>query len=240
MNIRKKIENIEFKFKLYQIKKLDFSNQMINNNEMYFIFQYDYINLEYLNLENNNITDEGLKALMNYSLKNLKYLNISNNPITDGGLTHLKYLSNLNELLLLNMDKLSDDYFAFLQSNYFIEKLKILNCDKKKLILENVTQNYNNFLLPNLTTVKLISDIFNFHKHLKDLFLLDNICSRIIELDLSNNWLNDNGMIRLTKNIHLFKKIEIINLENTKITTESIKYIDNLEMLNIKIDLLIV
>ena len=42
-------------------------------------------------------------------------------------------------------------------------------------------------------------------------------------------------MLRLTKNIHLFKKIEIINLENTKITTESIKYIDNLEKLNIKI-----
>ena len=45
MDIKKKIENIEFKFKLYQIKKLDFSNEIINDDEMHFIFKCDYINL---------------------------------------------------------------------------------------------------------------------------------------------------------------------------------------------------
>ena len=83
LNIKKKIENIEFKYKLYHIKKLDFNNINFNDDEMYFIFQYDLINLEYLDLQNKNITNKGIKALQNKSLINLKYLNLSNNHITD-------------------------------------------------------------------------------------------------------------------------------------------------------------
>ena len=186
-------------------------------------------------MENNNITDKGIKALLNDSLRKIKYLNISNNPITDEGLTYLKNLSNLDELILLNMDKLSEDYFAFLQSNSFIKTLKNLKCDKKRLTLKHITRNYNNFFRPNLTTVKMISQNMEIQRELKYLLILDKIISRIIELDLSHTGLIDNGMLRLTKNIHLFKTIEIINLENTKITTESIKYIDQIEKQNIKI-----
>ena len=263
LDIRTKIESIEFKLKLYQIKKLDFSKEIINDEEMYFIFDYDYINLEYLNLENKNLTDKGIRALLNNSLENIKFLNISNNPITDEGLIYLKYLSNLNELLLLNMDKLSDDYFAFLQVNSFIDEIKSFKCDKKRLTLNYVNINYNNFSLPNLTSLKMISPKMEIQKNLKELILLDNIISRIIELDLSNTDLIDNGMLRLSKNIQFFKKIETINLEYTvnininsiinklqdiiiiyninkdiycaKITTESIKHIDKIEKQNIKI-----
>ena len=235
MDIRKKIENIELRFKLCRMKKLDFSQDIINDDEMYFIFQYDYINLEYLNLENSNITDKGIKALLNDSLRKIKYLNISNNPITDDGLTYLKHLSNLEELILLNMDKLSEDYFAFLQLNNFISDMKNLKCDKKRLTLKHITRNYNNFFLPNLTTVKIISQNLEIQRELKYLLILDKIISRIIELDLSHTGLIDNGMLRLTKNIHFFKKIEIINLENNRITTESIKYIDQIEKQKIKI-----
>ena len=42
-------------------------------------------------------------------------------------------------------------------------------------------------------------------------------------------------MFRLVKNIFVFKKIKHINLENTQLTTESQKYIDQLNKLNIKI-----
>ena len=86
---------------------------------MYFIFQYDYVNLEYLDLKKKNLTNKGLKALQNKSLKNVKYLDISNNNITDEGLKYLNELNGLNELILLNMNKLSDDYFLSLQSNDF-------------------------------------------------------------------------------------------------------------------------
>ena len=227
--------DVELRFKLYQIKKLDFSNQIINNNDMYYIFQYDYINLEYLNLENKNITDKGMKALLNKSLGNINYLNLSNNPITDEGLTYFEYLSNLNELILLNMDKLSDDYFESLETNIFITKLNILKCDKRKLTLKRVSPNYNNFSLPNFTSLKMTTPPLEIKRELKMLFTLENIASRIIELDLSNTNLNDNGMLRLSKNIHFFKKIETINLENTKITNESIKYIDKIESQKIKI-----
>ena len=87
--------------KLYQIKKLDFTEQNITDDEMHFIFQYDYVNLEYLDLKKKNLTNKGLKALQNKSLKNVKYLDISNNNITDEGLKYLNELNGLNELILL-------------------------------------------------------------------------------------------------------------------------------------------
>ena len=121
------------------------------------------------------------------------------------------------------MNKLSDDYFSSLQSNSFIYGLNILKCDKKKLTLKFVDSNYNNFIFPNLKSLKFISENVKVQKYLKILFSLNNICSRIIELDLSDTGITDNGMLRLTKNILVFKNIKHINLENTQITTESQK-----------------
>ena len=74
MNIKSNIESFEFRLKLYQIKKLDFTEQNITDDEMHFIFQYDYINLKYLNLQKNNLSNEGIKALQNKSLKSLSQL----------------------------------------------------------------------------------------------------------------------------------------------------------------------
>ena len=135
MDIRKKIEKIEMKYKLYQIEKLDFNKQDINDDEMNFIFQYDYINLKYLDIQNKKLTNKGIRALQNESLKNIEYLNLSNNNINDIGLTYLNYLSNLKELVLFNMNYLSDDYFLSLEENFFINKI-ILRCDKKKIIFK--------------------------------------------------------------------------------------------------------
>ena len=205
-DIKKKIENIEFKYKLYHIKKLDFNNININDDEMHFIFQYDLINLEYLDLQNKNITNKGIKALQNKSLINLKYLNLSNNHITDDGLKYLNELNNITELMLLNMDKLSDDYFLSLQKNYFVNKMKNLICDKKNLTLEGVNDNYNDFNLPNLVSIKIVDNSIKIHLNLRKLFEMDKICSKIKTLDLSNSSLTDNGMLRLTK-IFLFLKI---------------------------------
>ena len=52
INIKNYIESFEFKLKLYQIKKLDFTEQNITDNEMHFIF---YVNLEYLDLKKKKI-----------------------------------------------------------------------------------------------------------------------------------------------------------------------------------------
>ena len=234
LNIKNIIENIEMKFHLSQIKILDFSNIKINEIEMNFFFQYCK-NLKYLNLENINLTNQGLKALQNENLKNLKYLNLSNNNITNVGLTYLDYFSNLTELVLFNMNNLSEDYFLFLQENTNFYKINILRCDKQKLFLKFVHPNYNNFVLPNLTFLKIIENSIKIHLILKELFQLDKICSQIKELDLSNTGMTDNGMLRLTKNISVFKNIELINIENTKITTYSNKYFEQIQKQNIKI-----
>lgn len=59
----------------------------------------------FLDLGNKIFTNKGIKALQNKSLTNLKYLNLSNTNITDSGLKCLNELNNLNELVLLNIDK---------------------------------------------------------------------------------------------------------------------------------------
>ena len=232
-DIKKSIENIEFKLNFHYIKKIDFINREINDSDMSFIFQYGFSNLEYLNLENNNITNKGMKHLMNKSLINIKYLNLSNNPIDDQGLTFLNYLYNLNELILYDMDKLSEDYFSSLESNSFINRINDFKCDKNKLTLKYINSNYNNFFLPNLTCLKIISKIS--YDALEKLITLNNICSKIIYLDLSNTSLTDEGLYLLNKNISIFKKIEEINLLNNNFTSKKEKYLTELRKQKIKI-----
>ena len=234
-DIKKRIENIELKFQLFQIKKLDFNKQDINDDEMNFIFQYNYDNLEYLDLQNKHLTNKGIKSLQNKSLSKIKYLNLSNNEITDVGLKYLSYLTGLNELVLLNMNKLSDDYFLSLEKLEFLKSVKIFRCDKTKLILSFVNDNYKGFILPNLTSIKIVDNSIKIHKALKELIPLSNICSIIKELDLSNTGLTDNGMFRLTKNISVFKNLELINLDNVKLTTYSQKFLKQIQEKNIKI-----
>ena len=238
MDIKKKIENIELKLKFHQIKKLDFRNLKINDSDMNFIFQYDFINLEYLNLENNKITSEGIKVLQNESLINIKYLNLSNNCIDDIGLSYLNYLSNLNELILLNMPNLSNDYFSSLQSNSFIDKISIFKCDKNQLTLKYVNPNYNHFFLPNLTFLKFISSDYDFLNSLKVLITFEDICSRITYLDLSNIGITDEGLFMLIQNISIFIKIQEINMVYHHLTSKSEKYLELLERNNIKIKLI--
>ena len=139
--------------------------------------------------------------------------------------------------MLLNMDKFSDDYFLSLQKNYFVNKMKNLICDKKNLTLESVNDNYNDFNLPNLVSIKIVDNSIKIHLNLRKLFGMDKICSKIKTLDLSNSGLTDNGMLRLTKNISVFKNIESINLQNTALTTYSKKYIEQIKKKKIKIKL---
>ena len=232
IDIKKKIESIEFKFKLYHIKKLEFNKININDNEMHYIFQFDLVNLEYLDLQKKNLTDKGIKALQNKSLSSLKYLNLSNNNITDEGLKYLNELKNLDELILLNLDKLSDDYFQVLEENYISGHIKNFHCDKRILSIKYINPKYNNFDLPNLTTLKIIDNSFEINLKLKELLELDKICSKIEELDLSKSNLSDNGMLRLTKNFSIFANIKLINFEGSKVTTYSQKYFEQIKKQN--------
>ena len=209
IDIKNKKENIELKYKLYHIKKLDFNKQEINDNEMNFIFHYDYINLEYLDLQNQNLSNKGIKALYNMSLSKLKYLNLSGGCVSDDGLKYLNPLWNLDELILLKMNKLSDNFFLSLEKNNFIRSIKIVKCDKAKLLFGRIKRNFINFEFPNLISVKIIDNTMNIHFSLKNLFLSESICSKLKELDISNSGMNDNGMLRLAKNISALKEIKL-------------------------------
>lgn len=155
MDIKKKLNIIDMKYKFCQIEKLDFRKYRINDNEINFIFQYNFINLTYLNLENNKITTEGMIGFQNKYLDKLKYLNLSKNNIKDEGLTYLNYLNNLEELILLNMN-LSDNFFLYLEENSFINSIKIIESDKSKIVLKSISENFNTFKLPNLTSLKFV------------------------------------------------------------------------------------
>ena len=198
MDIKKKLNIIDMKYKFCQIEKLDFRKYLINDNEINFIFQYNFINLTYLNLENNKITTEGMIGFQNKYLDKLKYLNLSKNNIKDEGLTYLNYLNNLEELILLKMN-LSDNFFLYLEENSFINSIKIIESDKSKIVLKSISENFNTFKLPNLTSLKFVNNKFHIHLNLKILFSCNNICCLLKELDLSNSGLIDNGMLRIKK-----------------------------------------
>ena len=75
IEIKKNMDLIEIKYKISQIKKIDFHNKKMNDNEIIFVLQYNFNELLSLNLENSNITNEGLIGLQNKSLEKLKYHN---------------------------------------------------------------------------------------------------------------------------------------------------------------------
>ena len=141
-------------------------------------------------------------------------------------------LKNLDELILLNLDKLSDDYFQVLEENYISGHIKNFHCDKRILSIKYINPKYNNFDLPNLTTLKIIDNSFEINLKLKELLELDKICSKIEELDLSKSNLSDNGMLRLTKNFSIFANIKLINFEGSKVTTYSQKYFEQIKKQN--------
>ena len=232
-DIKKYIYRTDMKYKQCQIEKINLMNKSIFNNDLLYVFQYNFINLKYLNLENNNLNKDGLIVLRSKTLRKLEYLNISHNKITDEGLEYLDELYNLKQLILIDMN-LSNNYFLVLEKNFSVNKIQVIECDKEKLKLSKISENFNDFKLKNLAYLQFVNCFYKIQYYLKILFSLDNICSVLKELDLSNNKLTDNGMLRIYKNISKLKRIETINLENTELTLMSKKYIKHINNLNIK------
>ena len=197
LNIIKNINSINKNYPICHIQKLNFNIKKINDYEMNIIFQFNYIHLIYLNLENNNISDEGLKGLLNKTLKNLEYLNLSNNPISDQGLNYLKYLYNLKELILLNME-LSNNYFSILEKYSFSDTIKTIECDKDQLVVSKISEKFRYFKLPNLRKISLLKYD---KEYLNILFSLDIICFSLNELDLSSIEFDELGFVLLKNNI---------------------------------------
>ena len=129
---------------------------------------------------------------------------------------------------------LSNDYFLVLEKNFSVNKIQVIECDKEKLKLTKISENFKGFKLKNLAYLQFVNCFYKIQYYLKILFSLDNICSVLKELDLSNNKLTDNGMLRINKNISKLKSIETINLENTELTIMSKKYLKNINDLKIK------
>ena len=229
LDIKKKLNIIDIKYKIVQIEKLNFNNKSINNDKMTFIFKYNFNNLLYLNLKNNKITNDGLIGLQNKSLKKLEYLNLSKNNISDNGLKNLYNLSNLKELILLKMN-LSNQYFYILE-NCIPKTIKIIECDIDTLKISKISENFNNFKLPNLKNIEFISPN---DEYLKILFSLDNICSQLEKLYLST--CGDKEITMIKNNIYKLKSIEVIDLNDITVTCktyECFKYLIELKYIKL-------
>ena len=233
LEIKKNLYILDMKYKQCQIEKINLMNKSLFNNDLIYVFQYNFINLKYLNLENNNLNKDALIVLRSKTLRKLEYLNLSHNKITDEGLEYLNELYNLKQLILLDMN-LSNDYFLVLEKNFSVNKIEVIECDKEKLKITKISENFKGFKLRNLVYLQFVNCFYKIQYYLKILFSLDNICYYLKELDLSNNKLTDNGMLRINKNINKLKYIEIINLENTELTLLSKKYLKNIHDLKIK------
>ena len=208
-------------------------NKIISEKYLYSILNINLYNLKYLNIANNNISNEGLKCLENKSLVLLEYLNISKNKIDDEGLKYLIHLSNLKELIILEM-KLSDKCFLVLENFKFYSTINNIECDKQSLSISLIYNNFIGFKLKNLSSLKFECK-YKINHYLHILFSSNKICSSLKILDLSNTGITDNEVLTLKLNISKMKNIEVINLENNELTIEIQNYLKYFNDLNIKI-----
>ena len=127
--------------------------------------------------------------------------------------------------------KISNECFLILNEFGFYTTIKVIECDKKDILLKTISKNFKNFKLKNLVKIMFVEIWGN----LKILFSLNNICSSLKELDLSDTYFSDDDMLELKTNIFEMKKIEIINIKNTNIGDKSVKWLDYFKNLKIKI-----
>ncbi|KAL9650848.1 hypothetical protein ABK040_001898 [Willaertia magna] len=236
--------NIKLLLNFTQLKVLDIKLTKISDNEL-----KGLTNLEKLKLENCNKVYG--KCFLNLKqLKTLKLTNMYN--IKDESLVELK---NLNKLTVYQCTLLTGDFLKHLQQltelNIKNERFNIENLNSlinlKVLFLQINKKHFINYnFLHNLTNLETLSispskemkddDLMNL-KNLKTLELL-NECNVTGSCFINLNNLESflvcfNGLKNLNEeNLKYLTKLTNLDLSNTKISGEYLKYLINLKMLS--------
>ena len=181
--------------------------------------------------KNRNITDEGIKQLCNN--ENLETLYLSCKTMTDES---LKYLHNVKNLYLYNMDQITDEGMKQLsETDTLLQTLNIYNCSNlsckeiskinsiKSLCITNTPNKLSDLeFVSNMTNLKtLIYDLNNFEvvKELKQLCY----CHNLHTIVLSNSSYIIEGDIKQLCGVRNLKNLDINYCRN--ISNKDIRYL---------------
>ena len=210
------------------MESLLLSNNNLNDDGVIKIAQSlcKHTKLKIINLQSNNITEKSAEALASIISSNtgLQELYLSNNTIQLGVITMSTALKNISSLKVLDLnnnnipEEAADELSAAIRANNSLEKLylnsnhlgsssvMIVNALKQVTTLKeldlSVNQNRSKELAPALTSL-----------------ILYNKSMEI--LSLSDNNLNDGGVIKIAQSLCKHTKLKIINLQSNNITEKS-------------------
>ena len=179
------------------LKQINFANTMITLDDL-IVFLSQNTELKELDISSNNLQTGGaIKVFQNIKhLTSFTKLNIAHNMIDDEAMEYIAIvLSNCSELVELNL------------SHNNLRNISALDCP----IVSNLTKfDFSN----NNIDVQIANDLATFLSQ----------CTRLGELDLSNNNLQTAGGIELFKNLSCFT-LKIINISSNCLTQNAAYHI---------------
>ena len=210
------------------MENLSLSNNNLNDDGVIKIAQSlcKHTKLKVINLQSNNITEKAAEALASIISSNtgLEQLYLDNNTIQLGVITISTALTNISLLKVLDLDnnniheEAADELSAAIRANNSLEKLclggnrlgsstvMIVNALKQITTLKelnlNGNQNRSEELAPALTS------IISVNKSIENLLLSDNN-------------LNDDGVIKIAQSLCKHTKLKVINLRSNNITEKA-------------------
>ena len=212
------------------IEYLDISDNFICDLGFYFICQAKFISLKSLNVSLNRISEKGVIYLSEADFaEELEELNISGNLIGDDGVKYISFsrLTNL-KTLDISLNGLKSKTGSFLAKSMF-SLLARLSIERSKLSSSG---------LKNLMTSKFILNLIKLDLAYCKLgnegceILAGPDVSSIQELNLKDNFINDDGIIYLSKGN--FTDLIDLNLEDNDIAKKGVEVIVNVFLQQLK------
>ena len=182
--------------------------------------------LSKLNLRGNNLTEEAGEALTSIIMKNneLKELYLGYNQLQLGVLKIAKGLQKLSSLKVLDLhnnripQQVSDELASAISSNILLEKLWLggNHLGSSTVVVANV--------LKDISTLKEINLNGNQNRSKELAAEIASIVTNNKALEsllLSNNNLNDDGVIKIAQSLCKHSKLKVFNLQSNNITEEA-------------------
>ena len=225
------------------IEKLLLNDNNLNDDGVIRIAQSlcKHSQLKSLTLQNNNITEEAVEALASIISSNtgLEELYLGNNQLQLGVTkisTTLKNISSLKVLELHNNnipEQAANDLAAAIMANSLLEKLWLSgnHLGSSTVMIVNA--------LKEITTLKVLSLDGNQNRSDELAPAIASIITKnklIERLLLSDNNLNDDGVIRIAQSLYKHSKLKSLSLRNNNITKKAAEALTSIISSNIGLE----
>ena len=210
------------------IEQLSLKNNSLHPGDMMLICNSlsNVFNLRVINFKQNNITEEAAEELEYVISHNagLEELYLGCNFLKLGGIKVAKGLQKISSVKVLDLEKnnlsneVAEDLAAAVSINKSLEKLWLNdNCfvHSTAVILEGLKQ---------ISTLKVLDLNNNKDRSKKISAAITYVITKnksLERLSLSNNNLNDNGIIKIAQSLCKHSNLKLINLQRNNITTKT-------------------